>query len=375
MQSILSADDYINPKVLEKEQRTIFRRLWLFSSVRSVLDRPNAYVSLRLAGLPVLLQNCDGEIRAFSNQCPHRLMPLQPAGFGQSSMRCPYHGWTFQHDGSVKSIPNESTLYQYSKEDRQKLCLKRYAVHIIGNLVFVNLSENPIPITLQFSDEIIEYLKNISAHFSPQAAYVETEVNYNWKLQYENVLDYNHVPYVHPKSFLPLIKKGEKELLKYTTAFPTRELHRTVRPTLAEQSFRTSAPLNIPSQDWHTKVRRHGSGGYFENIYLFPNVNFNCAEGLIFKIEQYEPISPDRTAIRFTMMLAEPEQKLNALPAILRGCIRNDVNVLHEDMAHLENLQKNLNALSPRVEHGSYEKPLISFAQVYKELLDGNNPW
>lgn len=378
MQSILSHYNYVDSEIFEKERKQIFQRLWLFACLRNSIDAPNAYVALYIAGQSVLIHNCDGEIRAFSNQCPHRLVPLKDEGFGQSPMRCPYHGWTFRNDGSVKSIPHESTLYRYSPEEKRDLCLKRYAIEIVGNMIFINLCENPLPIEAQFTPELLDSLRDISSHFCAQTAHISLEVNYNWKLQYENVLDYNHVPYVHPKSFLPLLTRnsestpGDKDGLKKGKNEP---IFSEVPGTLIAQSYHTKAALKIPQQSWHAMVEQYGTGGFFENFFLFPNVNFNCAEGLVFKIEQYEPLSENRTAIRFTMAVAKERQRLRALPAILRACMRNDVDVLYEDKNHLERLQKSLHAASPRVHHGQYEKYLISFANVYEKLLRGENPW
>lgn len=376
MQSILSHFHYTDPGILEQERSKIFRQLWLFACLSSTLAAPNAYASLSLAGQPVLIQNCNGEIRAFKNQCPHRLVPLQAEGFGQSPMRCPYHGWTFNNDGSVKSIPHESNLYNFSSEKREKLCMKRYAVEIVGNMIFINLSENPLPIEKQFTPEILDKLRDISTHFSAQTAHITVEVDYNWKLQYENVLDYNHVPYVHPQSFLPLLTKdNSSNLTKKKIEQPSIPFFPDVPSTLNAQSYHTRAALKIPPQPWHSMVDRYGEGGFFENFFLFPNVNFNCAEGMIFKIEQYEPLTSSRTAVRFTMAVAKEKQRIRALPAILSGCIRNDVNVLHEDRMYLERLQKGLHAGSPKVHHGQYERYLISFAQVYEKLLKGERPW
>ena len=46
-------------------------------------------------------------------------MPVQTEEFGQTPMRCVYHGWTFNPDGTVRTIPTEKTLYNYDAETRQ----------------------------------------------------------------------------------------------------------------------------------------------------------------------------------------------------------------------------------------------------------------
>lgn len=373
MQSELSVAHYTDPAIFAREQRAIFRRLWLFAGLRSALAEPNAFITRTLGGLPVLVQNCDGEIRAFANQCPHRLMPLQTEPFGQGRMVCSYHGWTFDHDGAVKSIPSESRLYQYDAAERQTLCLRRYAVCEMGNLVFVNLAPDPLPIEQQFSAELMQQVREMSAHFGTQAVHVDLDGRYNWKLNYENVLDYNHVPYVHPKTFLPLLGKRASEAPADTPAPPTE--HPTLPATLAAQSFHARMPLTIQRFPWHDMVRRYGEGDYYYNLFLFPNVNFISVGGVVFLVQQFDPLAPDRTQVRFTLTAAQENRRLPALPAILRGHLRSEVDVLYEDLDYLEALQSNLHSDSPRVQHGRYEQRLISFARVYADLLEGGTPW
>ena len=116
MLSRLSPAHYLDAEVFARERTRIFRKLWLFASFRTALAEPNAFATRELGGLPVLLQNCEGEIRAFENLCPHRQMPLQKEAYGQARMVCPYHGWVFDADGKVKTIPHESRLYHYPAE-------------------------------------------------------------------------------------------------------------------------------------------------------------------------------------------------------------------------------------------------------------------
>jgi phenylpropionate dioxygenase-like ring-hydroxylating dioxygenase large terminal subunit len=366
MQSELTAGHYTDASILAREHKMLFRRLWLFAGLRSALAGPDAFITRTLGGLPVLLQNCDGEIRAFANQCPHRLMPLQKEEFGQARMRCPYHGWTFDHEGAVKAIPHECSLYQYSDEEKQQLRMRRYAVAEVGNLIFVNLDTDPLPIEKQFSAEVLETARAMSLCMAEQAAHINIDARYNWKLQYENVLDYNHVPYVHPKTFSPLMGKPQAT---------TVQKYESVPDVLMAQSYYRRGPLEIPHYPWHDQVKRYGDGNDFHNLYLFPNVNFTSVGGLEFLVQQYDPIAPDHTQVRFSISLAQGPKRFPNMPAILRGYVRAEVNVLREDMAYMESMQTNLHADSPRARHGAYEQHLISFARVYSRMMEGEKPW
>ena len=303
MQSVLRAQHYFSEEIFSSEKEQIFRRLWIFATFRNLLSQPNCFVTREIGGISVLIQNVSGEIKAFENCCPHRLMPIQQEAFGQSRMVCRYHGWVFDGKGKVKTIPNEEELYVFKQEERDSLCLSQFHVTCLGNLVFINLSDDPLPIDAQFTQELQSQLIEISSHFSDTAIHNNIDVNYNWKLNYENVLDHNHIPYIHPKSFLPLLKKV-KNVEKTQESTPKPENFELLL-TLQEQSFSSTTPLHIQPWPWHNLVDRYGPDGVYYNFFLFPNVNFISLGGIVFLAQQFQPISPTKTQVRFTLTTAK----------------------------------------------------------------------
>jgi phenylpropionate dioxygenase-like ring-hydroxylating dioxygenase large terminal subunit len=370
MKPALEVGHYIQPEIFEQEQARLFGRLWIFACLRTAIAAENAFATRRIGGRLVLIQNSGGRIRAFENSCPHRLMPLQTAAFGQARMVCPYHGWVFDSMGKVKSIPKEQSLYAFSQEERDALCLREYAVETLGELVFVNLGENPISITEQFAPSLIERLEAISSHFSDVAVHTEIPVRYNWKLNFENVLDHQHVPYVHPRTFLPLMRSVSED--KARESEPSQ--YPTPSDLLIDQSWASTSPIKIEPWPWHAQVDRYGPEGTYHNHFLFPNVNFISVDGLVFLIQQFEPVSASETRVIFTLCAARSRVRMPALPAILRGHLKGEVEVLMEDVHYLESLQAALHAHSPAVHHGQYEHRLVGFGQAYLRWMEAVKP-
>lgn len=368
MRAALQSDHYISPEVFALEQQRIFGRLWVFACLKTALNADQAFATRKIGGRSVLIQNTGGKIRAFENACPHRLMPLQEAAFGQARMVCPYHGWVFDEAGAVKTIPKEDTLYQFCPAERQSLRLKEYAVAELGNLVFVNLDANPLPIEQQFGEELIGRLQDISSYFGDVSVHVDIPTRYNWKLNFENVLDAQHVPYVHPKSFQPLVRAAQNLTPADPVQFP--------EPTdqLKAQSWASSMPMQIAHWPWHEQVQRYGPPDTYHNHFLFPNVNFISVGGLVFLIQQFEPVAADQTLVRFTLCAARPKGRLPALPAILRGHLKSEVAVLMEDVGYLERLQAGLHKGSPDIHHGQYEHALVGFGLAYRKWLEDERP-
>jgi PAH dioxygenase large subunit len=97
---------YVDPEIYELEQERLFRRTWLFLAHESEIPNKGDFVARQLAGEPVVLvRGDDGVIRGFLNSCRHRGMRLCRGDHGHvSTIRCPYHGWTYSKTGALLSV-------------------------------------------------------------------------------------------------------------------------------------------------------------------------------------------------------------------------------------------------------------------------------
>lgn len=366
MKSPLTPEHYFSQEIFAQEEDQLFSRLWIFACFKSAVDADQAFATKNIGGRSVLIQNTGGKIKAFENSCPHRLMPIHTAAFGQARLICPYHGWVFDDSGLVKSIPKEKSLYKYCDHERSSLGLCEFSVELIGNFVFVNLDPNPIAISKQFSSDLITRLNEISEFFGEVSVHQDIPVNYNWKLNFENVLDHQHIPYVHPKTFQPLVIKEK------SVADEVNVQHSLPSSVLLDQSWYSTTPMHIQDWPWHEQVLPFGPRDTYHNHFIFPNVNFISVGGLVFLVQQFEPISATQTVVKFSLCTAKSKKRIPALPAILRGHLKGEVQVLMEDIHHLEKLQAGIHRKSPPVNHGAYEHHLIGFAQTYLRLLTGS---
>lgn len=101
-------DVYTDPALFELERERVFARAWLYVAHDSELPDPGRFVTRTLAGRPVFaLRGDDGSIRVFHNRCPHRGARLFIERDGNCGRRvvCPYHAWSFAHDGADARVP------------------------------------------------------------------------------------------------------------------------------------------------------------------------------------------------------------------------------------------------------------------------------
>lgn len=193
----LDSDWYVNPDIYARELAAIFRREWLLVGHRHELARPGDYLATELAGRPLfVIVGRDGALKAFHNVCRHRAARLLPEGAGQCSvLRCPYHGWVYDHDGRLKKRPN------FAAEDHvgdAAAGLFRVRVEEWRGFVFVNLDPEA-GVLLPGLGDLAPALSAVPLEryrFHKSRTY---DLDFNWKTYTDNYLDALHIPYLHPQ--------------------------------------------------------------------------------------------------------------------------------------------------------------------------------
>ncbi len=370
----LNIEHYTSPTTLELERKNLFGKLWTFVGFASMVAEKNRFFTRNVAGVPVLVQRTDAGIRAFVNQCPHRLSAIQLDSHGKRPMVCPYHAWSFGPEGELHGLPNPG-LYQFTAAEREHICLKKLHLREVGSLLFVNLSDTPLPLEEQFSPEMLRELEQVSAHLDSQVIYSRHRVHYNWKLNMENVKDYNHVPFVHPRSFSPEMATPIRALAEEPDApSQVKPMIRgeTPSPSLASLSYATRAALK-PHQSWFRPLcDLYRDEHVYYNWFLYPNVNFCSVRGEHFLLQQYDPVAPGITDYHLWMMTARRKDARADFVPLLSALIRAERSVIAEDTVILEHLQGNMGPHSPRFTHGEYEMPLVRQHMWYRSQVLGD---
>jgi choline monooxygenase len=208
---------YLDPEVLEAEQRLIFQRTWQLAGHASSLPRPGSYMTASAGDQPVLvLRDEHGDLRAYRNVCRHRASRLL-SGEGQckGAVRCRYHGWTYRFDGTLIGVPEGLTFGEGL--DKSRLGLFPVAVEELCGLIFVNLDLDAPPLagqveglperlaryrieTLQPIHEPAEARSGPMRWLRPGPRDPDSVGGQpaNWKVVVENYIEGYHIPIAHP---------------------------------------------------------------------------------------------------------------------------------------------------------------------------------
>lgn len=190
-------DWYRDPRVLEAEQRRLFRSSWQYVGPLERLESAGDHVVGRVSGVPiVVVRDAEGEVRGFLNVCRHRGSVVVSADGNATRLQCPYHAWTYALDGTLRSAPRCGSEIA---AELPALGLVPVRVATFGPFVFVNLSADGPSL-----DDVVGDLREVVADVGIDLDGLrlrqryDYEVPSNWKIHLENYLECYHCPTAHP---------------------------------------------------------------------------------------------------------------------------------------------------------------------------------
>jgi Rieske 2Fe-2S family protein len=188
---------YTDPAVHQAERERFFLGMWVHAGRLEEIPQIGDYVLRDVAGESVIItRGDDGSLHAHYNVCRHRGTRLceQAEGRFDGLIRCPYHAWAYELGGRLVAAPQMDDLPHFRKEDYP---LISPAVGTWDGHVFLNLAEQPAPLSAQLADlpERFSAWRMEELRLGKRVVY---DVAANWKLIIQNYSECLHCPGVHP---------------------------------------------------------------------------------------------------------------------------------------------------------------------------------
>lgn len=221
----LPAEYFTDPEVFEMEKEKVFGEYWVYAGHANCISEPGEFFTRTVGNRQlIILRGNDGEINAFDNVCAHRGSkmvedtPMTDPGNARR-IKCPYHLWTYDLDGELQSTPKsfeEASLNpdledeEVQEFDSEENSLNSVHVDAIGPLIFVNLSDDPMPLEEQagtMKDELEELPLGEYEH----GRRIVSEVECNWKVFSSNYSECDHCQANH-QDWIKGIQLAESEL-------------------------------------------------------------------------------------------------------------------------------------------------------------------
>ncbi|WP_193091799.1 aromatic ring-hydroxylating oxygenase subunit alpha [Halomonas colorata] len=304
---------YTSPELFEKEQEKIFRETWVWVAHESEVPDKGAF-KLSTVGREqvIVVRDRKNNIHVMLNRCRHRGATVCEIEKGKtSSFQCPYHGWGYGLDGSLRAIPHPE---QYGEEfDKTQLGLFTLRTESYNGMVFATFNDDiePLEEFLGAAKKWIDLFMKQGGGFPVKTlGEHQFSVPMNWKVQLENTTDAYHFPIVH-KSFLQSLDEEAEETFTFLDGEGFVEdlgnghsvmvmipelvdLEEDLDRKIPERFEALADELRnegYPDDQVRRIVRAVGGSGF--NLNLFPNVACSMA---FFRV--LTPVAVDKTAIR-----------------------------------------------------------------------------
>jgi Rieske 2Fe-2S family protein len=282
LEPTLSREHYLTPEAFAREKEGIFCHEWFCVGREEEVPRPGDYLLLDVAGESLLLvRTREGELRAHYNVCRHRgsqlVLGVDPkpdraggtgpalgaSGSFTSGIKCPYHAWTYNLDGTLRTAPFLDESDGFCKN---VLSLYRVGVECWAGFVFVNLDwagTEAGPTLIQQLGSAPERVKRYPLTDLRIARRIGYTVAANWKVILENYNECYHCGPVHPElcRVVPAFKQKGGIDLDWERGVP----HKEGAWTFTRSGTTTRKPFPGLNQD---ELTRHKGELIYPNFML-----------------------------------------------------------------------------------------------------------
>jgi len=263
---------YSHPEMTRLELERILRPSWQLVTHISALKKTGDFATLDLGpDAAFVIRDRDGTIRGFHNVCRHRgARLLDGSGSCPVSLTCPYHGWSYRHDGTLTGVPLRES---FPDLDRAAHSLRPVKVDIAFGFVFVALSGSPPPVAQTWGvlgEELAPYRFEEMEFLGPITV---EHWNVDWKIAMDNYLESYHVPIGHPA------------------------LYRLLKPDFEDQRAVPGVARGVgwireqPSSRWSERLYQRLVGTIAQHL---PEANRKCWRGYSMLPNLGIDISPDQ---------------------------------------------------------------------------------
>lgn len=187
---------YFDPAFHDREVEHVWGRTWQMACREEQIPEVGDSLVYEIADWSlIVVRTAPDDIRAFHNSCLHRGTQLRTRPGKVKAFRCPYHGFTWNLDGSLAEIPCE---WDFPHIDQDNFGLPEASVGTWGGFVFVNVDPAAPP--------LVDYLEDLPWHFEQWpledrylTAHIVRTMPCNWKVALEAFIEAYHTMAVHPQ--------------------------------------------------------------------------------------------------------------------------------------------------------------------------------
>ena len=418
----LDVERFTSREYHDREVTKMWRKVWQFVCRTDHIPEPGDHITYDIADDKFIIMRTDtGEIKALSNVCLHRGRALRQEGGRVSQLRCPFHGFTWNIDGTSKFVP---CAWDFPEIDPNNFSLPEAKVEVWNGFVFINMDLDAPPLS-EFLGTMLNDWDRWNYDDRVVYSHFGGVIDCNWKIAGEAFIEGWHSLATHPQMMewlgdentqydviaeenwsRQIVPQGvpsptianhisEQEVLDSyyeTRAFYTQGKGRdlavgddgtprvpdnsTARRELAAQMRKSlSEQFGTDNEHWTDSELLDGIQYFvFPNFYVFAGPRTNA-------VYRFRPLGndPDKCIAEVFLLAQAPADGSHPAPAKTRwlepGETFADIKeigllgpVFDQDMANLPYIQQGLKSLkTPGIQLGRYQENRI---RHYHQILD-----
>lgn len=197
----VSTNRYFEQRFHDREIERIWLKTWQIACREDDIPDAGDFHIYRVAHLSwLVVRQPDGSIRAHQNVCLHRGRTLRECSAKKATeFRCPYHGWSWKLDGSIKEITTEWDFPGVREDVGQ---LPGAKVECWNGFVFINPDQDAGPLEEYLGQDMIDHFAKYDYPGKYKQAHVRRVMHSNWKICAEAFKEAYHVIGTHPQLML-----------------------------------------------------------------------------------------------------------------------------------------------------------------------------
>ncbi len=293
----------------------------------SDVPAPGDFITAELWGTPIVVARDAHGVHAYVNACVHRgaTVVTEPCGHARLHS-CPFHGWSYELDGSLRSISEPDRFGEPSGLPgglRRLACEERHgSIWVVGDPTVerIDVAEWLTPSL----DGLLTDLELASMTCHRSQTY---ELACNWKMITDGFLETYHLKYLHRASIAPYFPSNRIDCRRHGPHFTTFLPKNRLLAQLAER----------PRDDWDVLAHLTMS------TTLVPGtvIQWQAGHVELFSLRPH-PTDPSRCAVRMTMLV--PTARAGDTDLWDRNWQRLADTIPAEDFVAAEDVQRNIAA-------------------------------
>ncbi|MFN3233530.1 MAG: aromatic ring-hydroxylating oxygenase subunit alpha [Alphaproteobacteria bacterium] len=194
----LATRRWIDRDFAETEMEKVWAKVWQFVCREEHIPEVGDHIVYDIGEWSfIIMRAAEGDIRAYYNACLHRGTQLRASGSmgNVPQLRCPFHGFTWNLDGSLAEIPCD---WDFPHVDKDNFNLPEARVETWGGFVFMSMDDDADPL-LDFLGDITEEFSSWDFENKFIMNHIGKRVDMNWKVGVEAFIESYHVIATHPQ--------------------------------------------------------------------------------------------------------------------------------------------------------------------------------